>query len=72
MMQTKENMEERKIKEYKREEREIKECKREGLDGIARRCEQIANNYFSLEDKEWNLLLLFRDKLDKLIEKKYK
>ena len=55
-----------------KEEKEIKESKKEGLNGIARRCEQIANNYFSLEDKEWNLLLLFRDKLDKLIEKEYK
>jgi len=52
-----------------REER--KEWKKEGLDGIARMCEQIANTRFSLEDKEWNLLLLFRDKLDKHIEKKY-
>ena len=55
-----------------KEEKEIKESKKEGLNGIARRCEQIANNHFSLEDKEWNLLLLFRDKLDKLIEKEYK
>ena len=53
-------------------EEEIKESKKEGLNGIARRCEQIVNNYFSIKDKEWNLLLLFRDKLDKLIERKYK
>ena len=50
------------------EEEEIKESKKEGLNGIARRCEQIANNHFSIKDKEWNLLLKFRDKLDKHIE----
>ena len=54
------------------EEEEIKELQIEMLDSIARRCEQIANNCFSIKDKEWNLLLKFRDKLDKHIERKYK
>ena len=48
-----------------------KEWKRDGLSKVARSCEQIANNHFCVKDKEWNLLLLFRDKLDKLIEKEY-
>jgi len=51
---------------------ETMEWKREGLNDIARKCEQVANNRFSLEDAEWNLLLLFRDKLDKHMEKKYR
>lgn len=53
------------------ETRDTRKFKKDGLNEIARRCEQIANNRFSLRDKEWNLLLLFRDKLDRHIEKKY-
>ena len=45
--------------------------KKDGLDEIICRLEQIANNRFCLKDKEWNLLLSFRDKLKKHIEKNY-
>ncbi len=55
----------------KMQTKEMKKFKKDGLNEIARRCEQIANNRFSLRDKEWNLLLLFRDKLDNHIEKNY-
>lgn len=53
--------------------KEITENKRkkEALKQVVCMLEQTANNLFDVRDKEWNLLLSFRDKLKKHIEKKY-
>jgi len=36
---------------------------------VACKCEQVASCYFSTKDKEWNMLLKFRDRLRKHIDK---
>ena len=45
--------------------------RKEALDDIARLCEQKANGLFASPRPEWNMLLRFRDRLDKHILKHF-
>ena len=48
-----------------------REKQKQKLREVVSRLEQTANNYFSIKDPEWNLLLRFRDKIKSHIEENY-